>query len=202
MKIITIIQARTGSERLPNKVNAKIGDNTLLSMVVERCLKATVPEMVIMALHGYEGHMEVPKPNDRLKIVEGPEEPAARFLKVLAEYPCDGFVRVCADSPFIDPEIIDQVAEDIQTMPTAYIPTTHSIISGNQAEAFNTREFLWAESSMTDEEREHLGLYFRRKTRLTVDTPADLERARLIVSRMDKDHTEYTAAECLSLLHG
>ena len=71
---------------------------------------------------------------------------------------------------------------------------------GNQAEGFNTQAFLNAEPSMQGDEREHLGLWFQRRDRLTVDTPGDLERARLIVSRMTKPHTEYRAAECLELL--
>jgi spore coat polysaccharide biosynthesis protein SpsF len=205
MRIITIIQARTGSTRLPGKIFKEIGDKTLLRMVVERCLKANVPEKVVVAYHDEDRIL--PEEEYGVPVVGGPEEPAARFLKVLTEYPCDGFVRVCADSPFIDWGIVDEAAVGLTEGLNYYNPgpltlSNLPLVHGNQAEGFDTTAFLKAESRMVGEEREHLGMYFERQGCLTVDTPADLERARLIVSRMDKDHTEYTAAECLSLLHG
>jgi spore coat polysaccharide biosynthesis protein SpsF len=194
MKINCIIQARMGSTRLPGKVWADIGDKTMLEMVYERCSLAKNIDNVVVAWNSENGMV----PGSRYKFVDGPEEPAARFVKVLAEYPCDGFVRVCADSPFIDPEMIDGVSQDFDI--TRHDYRLGSEKAGNRAEMFNTEGFLTAEPSMRGDEREHLGLWFQRRDRLTVDTPADLERARLIVSRMEKPHTEYTAAECLELL--
>jgi len=195
MKINCIIQARTGSTRLPGKIYEKIGDNSLLKMVVDRCVLAKRINCVIVAKHGGQ---ETQSGTWGVKWLDGPEEPAARFVKVLATYPCDGFVRVCADSPFIDAAQIERAADGISV---GGVACSHSNgIYGNQAEGFRTETFLNLEPSMQGDEREHLGLYFKRRDRLTVDTPGDLERARLIVSRMTKPHTEYTAAECLDLL--
>lgn len=194
MIIHTIIQARMGSSRLPGKVNEKIGDKTMLQMVYERCVLAKIPQKTVIAAHG--PHMDVTWLQDGI-VVYGPEEPAARFLKVLAEHPCDGFVRVCADSPFIDAGMIDEAAKQL-CEGVRYINI--GARCGNKAEGFNAEFFKIMEMVMDGEEREHLGLIFEKLGRLTVDTRADLERARLIVSRMTKDHTKYTAAECLALL--
>jgi len=195
MIINTIIQARTGSTRLPGKINEKIGDKTLLQMVYERCAMAKLPQKTILALHGQ--YIDMSWAEDVI-IVQGPEEPAARFLKVLAEHPCDGFVRVCADSPFIDFRDIDEAAKRFSISDFDYWRLGRK--AGNRVEIFSSRGFVLAEQTMTGSEREHLGLFFHNRDRLCVDTPADLERARLIVSRMTKPHTEYTAAECLGLL--
>ena len=195
MKINCIIQARMGSTRLPGKVLEKIGKNTLLRMVVERCKLAKNIDRVIVATHDIEWSVEANITG--VEWINGPEEPAARFVKVLTEYPCDGFVRVCADSPFIDAGVIDECAAAAREGAQYYLGGTYA---GNHAEGFNSDAFVFAVPCMREDEREHLGLWFQRASRLTVDTPADLERARLIVSRMDKPHTEYTAAECLDLL--
>ena len=107
MKIHCIIQARTNSSRLPGKIYKKIGDNSLLKMVVDRCVLAQNISRVVVAKHG--GQIT----QDRTwgaSWLDGSEEPAARFMETLSEYPCDGFVRVCADSPFIDWPIIDCAA--------------------------------------------------------------------------------------------
>jgi len=197
MKINCIIQARMGSTRLPGKVLEKIGDSTLLGMVLSRCDLARNIDKVIVAWNGPKYDKAQKKDGSERYWVDGPEEPAARFVKVLAEYPCDGFVRVCADSPFIDAESVDKAANGLQDF-VYFQYNGHA--HGNQAEGFDTEAFLRAEPSMQGDEREHLGLWFHHRDRLTVDTPADLERARLIVSRMTKPHTEYTAAECLDLL--
>lgn len=200
MKINCIIQARMGSTRLPGKTMARIGDKVLLDYVAERCSLAKECAHVIIAAHGFPQtvrHLQDSKRKD-YTVVEGPEEPCARFMKVLAEYPCDGFVRVCADSPFIDPDTVNAVAWDVRSGMHFSERTTG--VHGNIARGFLTKEFLRWEPLMNDYEREHLGEIFKKQARLTVDTPADLERARLIVSRMTKPHTEYTAQECLNLL--
>ena len=101
-------------------------------------------------------------------------------MQVLKEYPCDGFVRVCADSPLIEPQIIDEAVQKIREGLDYYYA---GWIWGNQAEGFSTKAFLKAEPNMRDDEREHLGLWFRRKTRLTIDDEGDLERMRWLISQ-------------------
>ena len=176
MKINCIIQARLGSTRLPGKVMMDIAGKLMVERVWERCLGASVVDEAIVAIpHADRVEMWLPPAN-----FCGALEPAVRFMQVLKEYPCDGFVRVCADSPLIEPEIIDEAAQKIREGLDYY----HAgWIWGNQAEGFNTKAFLEAEPSMRDDEREHLGLWFRRKTRLTVDDEGDLERVRWLISQ-------------------
>lgn len=180
-----------GSSRLPGKVMAHLGNKLVLDHVAERCAAAKECAAVIIATHQVPNHRGY-------TVIPGPEEPAARFLKVLRDYPCDGFVRVCADSPFIDSDVVNAAAWEIKNGKEYCLAGGGQ--PGNQAEGFLTKAFVRAEPCMTGEQREHLGIYFQERMRLTIDTPADLERARLIVSRMEKPHTEYTAAECLALL--
>ena len=177
MKINCIIQARMGSARLPGKVMMDIAGKPMVQHVVDRCQRARI-DGVILAIPDISQTEEFSGFNCAL--VLGAMEPAARFVRVLDRFFCDGFVRVCADSPLIEPEIIDEAAQKIRDGLDYY----HAgWIWGNQAEGFNTKAFLEAEPSMRDDEREHLGLWFRRKTRLTVDDEGDLERVRWLISQ-------------------
>ena len=179
MKINCIIQARMGSTRLPGKVIARLdGEKRVIDFVMERCAAAhDIQEFVIATTKEHIDGIDKPP----FQFIRGPEKDvAARFVVALIKYPCDGFVRVCADSPLIDSGIIDEAAQKIREGLDYY----HAgWIWGNQAEGFNTKAFLEAEPNMRDDEREHLGLWFRRKTRLTIDDEGDLERMRWLISQ-------------------
>ena len=47
--IIAVIQARTGSIRLPQKAILKIGNNTLIGCVIDRVKKAKNVDQIILA---------------------------------------------------------------------------------------------------------------------------------------------------------
>ena len=179
MKINCIIQARMGSTRLPGKVMMKIAGKPIVEHVWERCRAASFVDEIVLAVPVSDwaltkGIWIAPH------MTYGTVEPAARFIAALDEYPCHGFVRVCADSPLIDSGIIDEAAEKIREGLDYY----HAgWVWGNQAEGFNTEAFLEAEPNMREDEREHLGLWFRRKTRLTIDDEGDLERMRWLISQ-------------------
>ena len=175
MKINCIIQARMGSTRLPGKVMCELyNGKSVLEFVRWACVESLVGD-VVLAYHGLHDISSFEN-----AILGSEEDVAARFVKALRKYPCDGFVRVCADSPLIQPAIIDEAAEKIREGLDYY----HAgWIWGNQAEGFNTKAFLEAEPNMRDDEREHLGLWFRRKTRLTIDDEGDLERMRWLISQ-------------------
>ena len=179
MKINCIIQARMDSTRLPGKVmKPLVGEKTVLDFVVERCRALVQINKTILAIPEMDYH-NINAACDGI-VLGSESDLAARFVSVLVKYPCDGFVRVCADSPLIGPHIIDRAAEKIREG-LDYYPA--GWIWGNQAEGFNTRAFLEAEPNMRDDEREHLGLWFRRKTRLTIDDEGDLERMRWMISQ-------------------
>ena len=49
MKLGVIIQARSGSKRLPNKVLTKLGDKTILEHVIGRVKKVNFKKKIIVA---------------------------------------------------------------------------------------------------------------------------------------------------------
>ena len=97
-----VIQARMGSKRLPGKVLMGIGGKAVLQWVVDAANNTALVDDVIVAT-----------PDDiivdyckakKIGWVKGPEDDVLeRFKMVEAET----FVRLTADCPFVDPEIID-----------------------------------------------------------------------------------------------
>lgn len=112
--VVAVIQARMGSTRLPGKVLADIEGQPMLARVVERARRArnverTVvatttdpadePVVALCAARGYEftrGH-----PTDVLD----------RYLQAARETAAQVVVRITADCPLIDPEVVDRTVE-------------------------------------------------------------------------------------------
>lgn len=106
-----VIQARSGSTRFPDKVFAHIGGVPLLQLVIDRCRTAETVDTVIVAT------TQSPA-DDRLAeactewgvaVVRGSEDDVlGRFLLAIDTLDLDTVVRVTADDPFKDPDVIDR----------------------------------------------------------------------------------------------
>jgi len=100
-----------------------------------------------------------------------------RYYKCAREAEADVIVRITADCPFIDPDIIDQAIE-------YYFRTDHEYvcfapIDGLDTEVFSFQllEEAWKKAK-DPYDREHVTPYMRRKTKLSIDTKQDLLKAR------------------------
>ncbi|MBK8006773.1 MAG: hypothetical protein IPK12_23575 [Gemmatimonadetes bacterium] len=114
-RITTIVQARAGSQRLPNKVMATLAGEPLLAHVLRRVKATTTPMQVVLAI-------PTTQENDRLAVLgetEGvhvyrglEDDVLARFF--WASQQVEGtevVVRITADDPFKDPALIDYAIE-------------------------------------------------------------------------------------------
>jgi spore coat polysaccharide biosynthesis protein SpsF len=209
MKIIAIIQARMGSTRLPGKVMADICGKPLLQYVVDRVEQSNVNEIVVACPEADWDKIKIDHREYRVPVVveflPGDEnDVAGRFAKVLERHPCEAFMRVCADSPLIMPELIEDVVKQGIRNRT-YMITMSPM---GCAEYMPTDDFLLTVPEMGPHNREHVTTYWRAQTggipmpgmpKLTIDTTEDLERVRGVISRMTKPHIEYGWRECLLL---
>ena len=165
------IQARSNSTRLPGKIMMPINGIPLAIRLYRRLSEAAnIRRTVILMPHGDPALEQV---SDFANVFLGEMEIAQRFIGALEQNPCNGFVRVCADSPFLTPDLVDLAAE-------ASLKRPYTLVSGGrsglQCEGFRTQDFRDAEPCMTGEEREHLGLFFQRGHSLAIDTAEDYER--------------------------
>ena len=110
MTINVFIQARIGSTRLPGKVLKKIVNKTILELISERVSRIKNIQNVVITTGDVEKNLEVIKEAQRLHInyFAGSEENVLdRFYRASLQYPSDFIIRITADCPLIDFDLIN-----------------------------------------------------------------------------------------------
>lgn len=112
MRVITAIQARTSSSRLPHKVLLPLCGEPLLFRMVERVKRASLAGKVVVAT------TEMPEDDSIVRLCEKKgiscfrgrfSDLLDRHYKLALEYQADAIVKIPSDCPLIDPSVIDQV---------------------------------------------------------------------------------------------
>ncbi len=171
-KIVSIIQARTGSTRLPNKVLFPLAGKPFLLRVVDRVLESKHIQQVIVAT--------TTNPNDdqivslvlpyspKVSVFRGSEKDVLdRYYQAAKESNADIVVRISSDNPFIDPDIIDRVIEEFLADPSLDFASNnigkHTYPRGLDVEviAFSTLEKLW-KTTTESIDREHVTIHIKR----------------------------------------
>ena len=112
MENAIILQARFGSKRLPGKVLKKISGKTILEYTIERLKKTYLSKNIIVATTKREEDqkiIKVAKKMDCYTFRGSTNNVLNRYYKAAAYYKVKNIVRVCSDSPLIDPKIINKV---------------------------------------------------------------------------------------------
>jgi spore coat polysaccharide biosynthesis protein SpsF len=100
MSIGVIVQARMSSSRLPGKVLREVQGRALLGHLLDGLRQAKGPDTLLVATSV--------DPSDDA-VWRGPlDDVAARFLGAAEAASLDAAVRICADSPLLDPALVDQ----------------------------------------------------------------------------------------------
>jgi len=113
-KVLAIIQARMGSSRLPGKVLLPLENKSVLEHVVERTKKSKHIHQVVVATTVAEGDDPVYElmREKKIPIFRGSEcDVLDRYYQCALAFGADHVVRITADCPLIDPEVIDRVVE-------------------------------------------------------------------------------------------
>jgi spore coat polysaccharide biosynthesis protein SpsF len=162
MKITAIVQARMGSTRLPGKVLMDLGGETMLGRVLQRLRRASRIDEVVVATTDAASDDEVVTECARLQIpcFRGSEHDVLdRYLRTAEQCQSDMIVRITADCPLIDPEVVDEVVAACVTrhvdLSCNDVPCTFP--RGLDVEAF-TIETLYRVQEMADQayQREHV----------------------------------------------
>ncbi|MBU1997686.1 MAG: glycosyltransferase family protein [Candidatus Omnitrophica bacterium] len=110
--IVAIIQARTGSSRLPGKVLMELAGKPMLMRIVERCKKSKLINKVVIATSTAKGDNKIEqlcKTNDWHCFRGSESDVTDRFYQASLKYEATIVVRITADCPLIDAEVIDDV---------------------------------------------------------------------------------------------
>ena len=159
--IITVIQARMGSTRLPNKVMLSICGKPLLIRMAERVMRAELCGTLVIATSTNieDDVIEDLCINEGLNYFRGhPTDLLDRHYKAALKFNADAIAKIPSDCPLIDPVIIDKVYKLYLNNDFDFVSNLHpaSYPDGNDVEifSFKTLETAWNEADK-DFEREH-----------------------------------------------
>ena len=201
MNIVVVIQARTGSSRLPNKVLMPLAGRPLLERLIERVRAATRPSGIIVATTTDAADEPIRALCRSLRIAcysGHPSDLLDRHLRAGHATGADTVVKIPSDCPMIDPAVIDRVLtlyverqREVDFVSNLH-PATYP--DGNDVEVISVSvlETAWREASRPLE-REHTtpfiwehperfrignvewetGLNYSMSHRWTIDYPED-----------------------------
>ena len=109
--MLCIIQARYSSKRLPGKVLKKILGTTVLQRVVNQVKKSKKINKIIIATSKHKTDKKIINfcKKNKIHCISGPlNNVFKRFYSIIVREHYKSFVRISADSPLIDPSLIDK----------------------------------------------------------------------------------------------
>jgi spore coat polysaccharide biosynthesis protein SpsF len=113
-RTVAIIQARMGSSRLPGKVLLEIAGLPMLAMVVERTRRAKAVDEVVVATttETEDDPIEALSQERGYPFFRGSQHDVLdRYFQASQEFDAETVVRITADCPLIDPQVIDNTVE-------------------------------------------------------------------------------------------
>ena len=210
MNIVAIIQARTGSKRLPGKVMMEVKGKPLIGYLIDRVESVRCLDAIVLAMPACDAGSRLEaygKSRDVMTFCGGEEnDVAGRFASVLRK--CgkwDAFVRICGDSPLLDPVIIEALCLTAIQEHALVLSNVGQALTpaGQHAELVDTGFFLAQEPYMRGDDREHVTSHLYKSISvpsMAVDTEEDFARIENIIKKMKGDHLDYDYNDCLNLL--
>lgn len=204
-RALAIVQARMGSTRLPGKVLHPLGPGTLLSWVVRAARGAPSVASVVVATTQAPVDDAIVEACAALDVAvhRGPtDDVLTRFVGATEIQSGEPIVRLTADCPLLDPDVIDAVVTSFGP-DDDYVSTTQprTLPRGLDVEAFSAQALASADAGATGVERVHVtpflyqhperfrirGLTFAPPAddlRVTVDTIDDLRLVEAVVAEL------------------
>ena len=222
MRVVGIIQARMGSRRLPGKVMMQLGPKTVIEHVVGRLKQAkTIDEVVVATTDGAKDEVIITwcLDNEVLFYRGSENDVLDRYYQAAIKFDADVIVRITADCPMIDPEIVDIIVEGFLSGDFDGYGLSGEYPDGLDCQVFkfSALKQAWTEAILASD-REHVGSYIENTNpksfklgsmsvlkqlghhRWTLDEPEDYEFLRLLVSDLCKKNENFRTQDVLDHL--
>ena len=231
IKVVAIVQARVGSTRLHQKVLIDIVGKPMLWHVINRLKKAKFVDEIIVATTMKEEDapiINLAQENDVTGFAGNEKDVLDRYFQAAEIHKADVIVRITADCPLIDPEVVDRVIKYFLENDYDYVSNTDDVgerkvrkptyPDGLDTEvfSFDCLERTWKEAKMSSE-REHVTSYMWKNPeifklgsvkcdqdlsnmRWTVDLEEDLMFVREVYKHLYKKGRIFSLNDILSLL--
>lgn len=227
MKIVTVIQARMSSTRLPGKIMLPLMGKPLLIRMIERVQAAKLIGQLVVATSTNLDDDEIEDlcKENKINCHRGHlTDLLDRHYQVGKLFGADAIVKIPSDCPLIDPHVIDKVLEYyINSDEFDYVSNLHPATypDGNDVEIFSFEaiECAWKDATK-DFEREHTtpfiwenqdffsignvtwetGLDYSTSHRWTIDFPEDYEFIRKVYEELHPTDPAFSLNDILNLL--
>jgi spore coat polysaccharide biosynthesis protein SpsF len=169
-----VVQVRMGSTRLPGKAVLRLADRPVLWHVIDRLQACRTIERIVVATSTESADDAIAASLEAYRPLPGfggvpwslyrgsLHDVLARFMEAATREDLDPIVRITADCPLIDPEVVDRVVALFLESPCDYasnIRFRRTFPRGLDTEVFSRRCLArMARMAATPAEREHVTL--------------------------------------------
>jgi len=220
-RVVGVVQARMGSQRLPGKVLAPIGDRSVVAWLLTSLQGVTALDDLILAVP--EGDDQLVAEARRLGVstICGDENDVLSRFGLAAEVTrADAVVRATADCPFLDPAVVAQAVDRYRQDPCDYLTAEGWPIGLGDVELIERSALDAAVTDATlPRHREHVGPFFldqadrfvvqrlnapeavrRPELRVCIDQAEDLAAVRALYERLGRPPSVPPAATVVAAL--
>lgn len=194
INVLAIIQARVGSTRLPEKVLLPLGNKTVIEQVIDRVRQTNSIDELVVATSIEKSNLPLIKlcSEKGIRIFAGSEDDVLdRFFQLSKLLKPKHIVRITADCPLHDPEVIDMVVKSHLGSKSDYTsntdPPTYPDGLDVEVFTFDVLKEAW-EKAKLNSEREHVTPYIRKNEKIkkhNLKNEIDLSELRLTLDEED-----------------
>ena len=192
MKVVAVIQARSSSTRLPNKVMKLISNKTMIELQLCRVSQSKEIDKIIVA--------STESVNDKALVdhinsigyetfIGSEDDVLDRYFRAAQEFKADIVVRLTADCPLLDHSLIDNIIIQYKNSNFDYISNTlePTFPDGLDIEvfSFDVLHDAW-KNAKTSYDREHVTPYLKRSTLISKKNYSNLENLSLLRWTVDE----------------
>lgn len=223
-KIIAIVQARMSSSRLPNKVLMNLGGRPVIEQVFHQLSFSKKIDDTILAtsFDKSDDPLEQWAKKNNIKYFRGDlNNVLKRFFDAAVKFNADIIVRITADCPLIDPEVVDEVIKGFLSGNYDYYsninPPTFPDGLDTEVFSFSALEKTYKNAKLLSE-IEHVTPYIRNNPdifkignyssendfshfRWTLDTIEDYEFISIIYEKLYKNNSYISWKEVIKFLN-
>jgi spore coat polysaccharide biosynthesis protein SpsF len=225
-----IIQARTGSTRMPEKVIQPFyNDQTILDLLLVKAKKTRLPVILATTVNPSDDRICLLADKHQIPFFRGSENDVMdRFIQAAHTHGLSKIIRICADNPFLDLASLQRLADEFTSSDADYLGFQ---LAGNKPSIL-THFGFWAEGVRLDALEKAAGLtseklyhehvtnfiygnpdlfnvqlinadplvFSRHDIRLTLDTADDFELQQQLYAAMSKENPTFGLREIVHYL--
>jgi len=210
LRTVAIVQARATSSRYPGKVLADLGGEPLLTWVLRRAQASSVDDVVVATTVNVDDDpvVAIAEREGARWFRGGEHDVLGRYVRAAKEARADAIVRLTADCPMLDAEVVDEVIAALwgsgESVDYAANVIERTFPQGLDAEGLFLDVLLRVDRmGRSPESREHVTWFIREERpdlfelrsvtadaddsdlQWSVDRPEDLERVRGLFTALD-----------------